>query len=171
MARDVETDLGLNLISTAPIIDNNPGGAQTIPSVSQPANVFLLRPDINLLSTLRALEARDALEMLSEPNVMAIDGKQASFVIGGEFPFPTVQAGGVGIQFREVGLRLNFLPNITPRDTVCLQVASEVSFLDFAHSVTFQDFTLPTPTSFTLPTPLLAACRRRRRNLKAGRAS
>ena len=162
--RSVETDLGLNLLSTAfnqtsslstqqfgPPIINNSTGQQGTPTTVQPLNVFLFRPDINLLATIRALQARNALEMLAEPNVMAIDGKQASFVAGGEFPFPTLQGGaGVGavtIQFREFGVRLNFLPNITPRGTIRLQVAPEVSSLDFAHAVTFQGFTIPALTT------------------------
>jgi pilus assembly protein CpaC len=125
--RNVETDLGLNLVRTAfnqttatstrqfgpPSINSNSTGfGQNNPTVtSQPMNIFLFRPDIDLLATIRALQARNALEMLAEPNVMAIDGKQASFVAGGEFPFPTQQGGvGVGavtIQFREVGVRLD----------------------------------------------------------------
>jgi pilus assembly protein CpaC len=175
--RNVETDLGINLVSTAfnqvtgvttqqfgtPVINsNNSALGQTNPSSSrrtstnttvqtQPLNIFLLRPDIDLLTTIRALQARNALEMLAEPNVMAIDGKPASFVAGGEFPFPTLQGGaGVGavtIQFREFGVRLNFLPNITPRGTIRLQVAPEVSSLDYAHAVTFQGFTIPALTT------------------------
>jgi pilus assembly protein CpaC len=78
---------------------------------------------------------------------MAINGKQASFVAGGEFPFPMLQGGaGVGavtIMFREFGVRLNFLPAVTPRGTIRLQVAPEVSSLDYAHAVTFQGFTIP----------------------------
>ena len=165
--RDLETELGLNLISTAfnqvtgvstqqfgpPSINaNTTTFGQTGTSVqAQPLNIFLFRPDINLLSTIRALQSRNALEMLAEPNVMAIDGKPASFVAGGEFPFPTLQGGaGVGavtIQFREFGVRLNFLPNITPRGTIRLQVAPEVSSLDYAHAVTFQGFTIPALTT------------------------
>jgi pilus assembly protein CpaC len=165
--RNVETDLGLNLVSTAfnqttatstqqfgpPTINSNSTSfGQTNTTVSsQPLNIFLFRPDIDLLATIRALQARNALEMLAEPNVMAIDGRPASFVAGGEFPFPTLQGGaGVGavtIQFREFGVRLNFLPNITPRGSIRLQVAPEVSSLDYAHAVTFQGFTIPALTT------------------------
>ena len=165
--RSVETDLGINLVSTAfnqvtgvstqqfgpPTINSGTTTfGQTSTTVkSDPLNIFLLRPDIDLLSTIRALQARNVLDMLAEPNVMAIDGKQASFVAGGEFPFPTLQGGaGVGavtIQFREFGVRLNFLPNITPRGTIRLQVAPEVSSLDFAHGVTFQGFNIPALTT------------------------
>ncbi len=160
--RNVETDLGINLVSTAfnqttavstqqfgppSIASSNSGSGQTTPGVTQPLNILLFRPDIDLLTTIKALQSRNALEMLAEPNVMAIDGKPASFVAGGEFPFPTLQGGaGVGavtIQFREFGVRLNFLPNITPRGTIRLQVAPEVSSLDYANAVTFQGFTIP----------------------------
>ena len=82
------------------------------------------------------------LEMLAEPNVLAINGKPASFLSGGEFPFPMVQGGAsvgaVTIAFREYGMRLNFLPVITPRGTIRLQVAPEVSSLDYANAVTFR---------------------------------
>jgi pilus assembly protein CpaC len=165
--RSVETDLGINLVSTAfnqvtgvstqqfgpPTINSGTTTfGQTSTTVkSDPLNIFLLRPDIDLLSTIRALQARNVLDMLAEPNVMAIDGKQASFVAGGEFPFPTLQGGaGVGavtIQFREFGVRLNFLPNITPRGTIRLQVAPEVSSLDYAHVVTLQGITIPALTT------------------------
>jgi pilus assembly protein CpaC len=163
--RNVETDLGLNLISTAfnqttavstqqfggPSINNTNGSGQGTLAVSTPLNIFLFRPDIDLLATIRALQSRNALEILSEPNVMAIDGKQASFLAGGEFPFPTVQGGAsvgaVTIQFREFGVRLNFLPNITPRGTIRLQVGPEVSSLDYAHAVNFQGINIPALTT------------------------
>ncbi len=87
------------------------------------------------------------LETLAEPTVPAIDGKMASFLAGGEFPFPIVQggasAGAVTIQFREFGVRLNFLPTITPRGTIRLQVTPEVSSLDFANGLLFQGFNIP----------------------------
>ena len=81
--------------------------------------------------------------MLAEPNVLAINGKPASFLAGGEFPFPMVQGGAavgaVTIAFAEYGMRINFLPVITPRGTIRLQVAPEVSALDYANAVTFRD--------------------------------
>src|SRR5262249_24555115 len=78
----------------------------------------------------------------------AINGKPASFVSGGEFPYPTLQGGGAGlgavtISFREFGIRLQFLPTVTPRGTIRLQVTPEVSSLDFAHGLTFQGFSIP----------------------------
>ncbi len=96
---------------------------------------------------IQALEAKNLLQILAEPNVLAINGKAASFIAGGEFPFPVVQggaaAGAVSIQFREYGVRINFLPTVTPRGTIRLQVAPEVSSLDFANALQFQGYTIP----------------------------
>ena len=116
-------------------------------TLSDALNIFLFRPDLNLGTLIKALENKNLLELLAEPNVLAIDGKPASFVAGGEFPFPVVQggatAGSVTIQFREYGVRINFLPHVTPRGTIRLQVAPEVSSLDFANALQFQGYTIP----------------------------
>ena len=99
-------------------------------------------------TAISALQSKNLLEILAEPNVLAINGKSASFVAGGEFPYPTLQGGGAGlgavtIAFREFGVRLQFLPTVTPRGTIRLQVMPEVSSLDFAHGLTFQGFSIP----------------------------
>ena len=118
-------------------------------TLSNALNLFFFRPDLDLGATIQALEARGLLETLAEPNVLAENGKQASFLAGGEFPFPVVQGGGVGgtnavtIQFRQFGVRLNFIPTITPRGTIKLQVAPEVSSLDYTNGLTIQGFNVP----------------------------
>jgi pilus assembly protein CpaC len=111
-------------------------------------NILATRKDINVAAAITALQAKNLLEILAEPNVLAINGKPASFVAGGEFPYPTLQGGGAGlgavtIAFREFGIRLQFLPTVTPRGTIRLQVMPEVSSLDFAHGLTFQGFSIP----------------------------
>ena len=164
--RSVSTDLGINLFSTgatntigrittgafsppkvAPSSNSN-GGTSTQLTLSDALNVFLFRPDLNLGATIKALQTKNLLQILAEPNVMAINGKPASFLAGGEFPYPTLQGGGGGlgavtIQFREFGVRINFTPNVTPRGTIRLQVAPEVSSLDFANGLVFQGFNIP----------------------------
>lgn len=116
-------------------------------SLSDAVNILLFRRDINLVVALQALASKSLLEILAEPTVPAINGKPASFVAGGEFPFPIVQPGANGnaitISWREYGIRLNFLPVITPRGTIRLQVAPEVSSLDFTHAVTVGGSTIP----------------------------
>ena len=110
-------------------------------------NIFLFRSDVNLGVTIRALEQRNLLEILAEPNVLAIDGSEASFLAGGEFPFPVVQGGGdfsaVTIVFKEFGVRLRFTPNVQEDGTILLKVVPEVSALDFANALTISGFLLP----------------------------
>ena len=110
-------------------------------------NVFAFRPDINLGATIRALEQKNLLQILAEPNLLTQVGKEASFLAGGEFPFPVVQGGAtftaVTIQFKEFGVRLTFTPTITPEGKIHLKVRPEVSALDFTNSLTLQGFFVP----------------------------
>ena len=118
-------------------------------SLSNLLNIFVFRPDINLGATIQALEAKGVVQVLAEPNVLTMNGKQGSILAGGQYPYPVVQgstgagAGAVTIEFKEFGVRLNFIPTITPRGTIRLQVAPEVSSLDFANGVTISGFTVP----------------------------
>jgi pilus assembly protein CpaC len=126
------------------------GNSATV-TLSEALNLFLFRPDLNLGATIKLLESRGLLEVLAEPNVLAQNGKEASFVAGGEFPYPVVQAASGGtaavtIQFREFGVRLNFVPTITPRGSISLRVAPEVSALDFTHGLTVNGFAVPAIT-------------------------
>jgi pilus assembly protein CpaC len=159
--RAASQELGLNIISTGatntigtvttgafspPAV--RPDASGTTISLSDALNIFLFRRDLNLGATIKALEAKRLLQILAEPNVLAINGKQASFLAGGEFPYPTLQGGGGGlgavtIMFREFGVRINFTPVVTPRGTIRLQVMPEVSSLDFANGLVFQGFNIP----------------------------
>jgi len=164
--RSLEKQLGLNLFSLgaansigsvttgqfgAPsFTPPSTGVSSTTAALSNLGNLFIFRPDLNLGATLEALQTRGLLEVLAEPNVLTVNGKQASFLAGGEYPYPVVQgvtggggSGAVTIQFKEFGVRLNFIPTITPRNTIRLQVAPEVSALDFTNGVTIGGFTVP----------------------------
>jgi pilus assembly protein CpaC len=163
--RSVSSELGLNLVSTGatnsiggintgqfspPKVTRNADGKVDL-TLSDALNIFLLRPDLNLAATIKALQARGLFEVLAEPNVLAINGKLASFLAGGEFPFPTLQGGGGGlgavtIQFREFGVRLNFVATVTPRGTIRLELAPEVSALDYTNGLVFQGFNIPALT-------------------------
>jgi pilus assembly protein CpaC len=113
-------------------------------------NIFIYRPDINLAATIEALQQQNVLEILAEPNLMTESGKDASFLAGGEFPFPILQSTGGGsgfagitIQFKEFGVRLTFTPTLTPDGLIHLKVKPEVSSLDFTNALTLQGFTIP----------------------------
>jgi pilus assembly protein CpaC len=163
--RSASLQLGLNLISTGagntvggvstqqfsgPQIANGTSGGPAI-TLSDALNIFLFRSDLNLAAAIQALQQDSLLEILAEPNVLAMNGRGASFLAGGEFPFPSFQpaANGVGtvtVQFREYGIRLNFLPTITPRGTIRLEVEPEVSALDFTNGLVVQGYTIPALT-------------------------
>src|SRR5258706_946224 len=111
-------------------------------------NMFLFSPELHLGAVVQALQARNLLQILAEPNLIAVNGKEASFLAGGEFPFPVAQPSGQGlstvtIQFRELGVRLKFTPVIQPNGNIHLRVVPEVSTLDFTNAVTVAGTTVP----------------------------
>jgi pilus assembly protein CpaC len=101
----------------------------------------------NSLAMLRMLQTQGALRELAEPNLIAMDGQEASFLAGGEFPVPIVQGGGdkttVSIIFKEYGVRLNFKPTIIDEDHIRLELEPEVSTIDFGNGVKFGGFLIP----------------------------
>jgi pilus assembly protein CpaC len=161
--RSKSSDLGINLVgapggipfasrtgqyggNTVSSVDS--AGGKTAFTLSDTLNLLLFDPRWNVGATIKALANQNILQILAEPNLLAMNGKEASFVAGGEFPFPTLQGGGGGvgqitISFREFGIRLHFLPTITPRGTIRLHVTPEVSSLDFANSLSIQGATIP----------------------------
>jgi pilus assembly protein CpaC len=168
--RSAIKQLGINILSLpgaknvgtistqqfAPPQLTNANGVATTPTtgsqigLSDLLNIFIFRPDINLAATIKALQEQNVLEILAEPNLMTESGKDASFLAGGEFPFPILQSTGAGggfagitIQFKEFGVRLNFTPTLTPDGLVHLKVKPEVSSLDFTNALTLQGFVIP----------------------------
>lgn len=131
------------------------GGAassQASALMSNELNLMAYFPNLKSGATLEDLQTKGIVQVLAEPNVLAMDGKQASFLAGGEYPYPVVQgtssgSAAVTILFKEYGVRLNFIPTITPRNTIRLQVAPEVSALDFSDAVTVSGFTVPAITT------------------------
>jgi pilus assembly protein CpaC len=129
------------------------GTSTAVGDFSNELNLLAFIPGLDLGATIQALETKGLVETLAEPNVMATSGHEASFLAGGEFPYPVVQgtsAGGstaVTIQFKEYGIRLNFIPTITPRGSIRLQVAPEVSELDYTNEVEISGFEVPGITS------------------------
>jgi len=168
--RSAETQLGINLFSlglgnvvggistgqfSPPTISSSSTGSGisgangSTAAFSNEGNILAYFPGLNAGASIEALETKGVVEVLAEPNVLAENGKQASFLAGGEYPYPVVQGGSggagssVSIQFKEYGVRLNFIPTITPRGTIRLQVAPEVSSLDFTNAVEVSGFDVP----------------------------
>src|SRR5881398_1107283 len=147
---DTDSVVVLTLLPPPPPTLGGGGGSSvntTTLSVSDILNIFIFRPDSNLGVTIKDLQQRALLEVLAEPNLLALNGQKASFLAGGEFPFPVLQGGTsigvVTIQFRPFGVRLDFTGTISSDNTVRLHVTPEVSTLDFTNAVTISGFTVP----------------------------
>lgn len=162
--RNASRSFGVNLISTgagntvgritaggtpAPVPSEvgGTGGSASRFSITDALNIFAFRPDINIGAFVKALQAEGVLQILAEPNLVTSNGKEASFLVGGEFPVPILQggsnAGAVTVQFREFGIRLSFNPQVTENGTVKLYVKPEVNTLDLANSVSIAGFSIP----------------------------
>ena len=116
------------------------------------ARLFMIGRDAEFDAIITALKSRGEFRSLAEPNLITLEGTEASFLAGGEFPYPSVQQGGGGagaagapitVQFKEFGVRLTFTPVVTNSGTIRLKVAPEVSSLDFANGVTISGFQVP----------------------------
>jgi pilus assembly protein CpaC len=111
-------------------------------------NIFIFRPDLNLGATIKALQDKNILQILAEPNLLAVSGEPAKFLAGGELPYPIVQAGVGGqntvtIQFKPFGVKLDFTGTVEADDVVRLKVAPEVSAVDYANAINLQGTVLP----------------------------
>jgi pilus assembly protein CpaC len=160
------TQIGFNLFSTNPKMVGvtsteqfaaprfsqlQPTSTGQTVNFSDLLNLFAFRPDLNIGATIKALQEHDLLQILAEPNLITVEGKEASFLAGGSFPFPTITTtptgGGtapvVTVQFKPFGVKLEFTPTVTPQGSIDLKVAPEVSSLDFANAVTLQGFVIP----------------------------
>jgi pilus assembly protein CpaC len=130
-----------------PTITPSTAGQPATYTLGQALNIFAFDAKLNLGAFVKALESENILQILAEPNLVTTNGKEAFFLVGGEFPIPTLQGGGnagaVTIQFREFGVRLRFTPVVTANNTIKLHLAQEVSTIDTANGVTFNGFSIP----------------------------
>lgn len=135
---------------TPPQLTTSAGGGSTATgtiNVTNPLNIFAFRPDLNLGATIADLESKSVLQILAEPNLLALSGQKASFLAGGEFPVPIVQGGQnvgvVTIQFRQFGVKLDFTAFVGKDNVIRLHLVPEVSTLDFANAAVISGFTVP----------------------------
>src|SRR5262245_61077550 len=155
----------LQELAFSPAVQTRPGqggyfntgqGPFTVSKIDQGSIFGAVAPSLNLFvmggndvfAFLRALQTQGALRALAEPNLIAMNGQQASFLAGGEIPIPIIQNGAgagnaVTILFKEYGFRLNFKPTVLDEQHIRLELDPEVSTLDLANAVTFNGFVIP----------------------------
>jgi pilus assembly protein CpaC len=159
VSRSRGRDLGASLASAnnGTSVFSNPAGPAELNKVDSGSmfstfagsavNLFLFNSGLGTQAFVHALQTQGAIRELAEPNLIAMDGQQASFLAGGEYPVPVVQSGqggnAVSVVFKEYGVRLNFKPTIIDEDHIRLELEPEVSTIDFANGVKFQGFLIP----------------------------
>jgi pilus assembly protein CpaC len=100
----------------------------------------------NVTATLRAMERAGVIRTLAEPNLTAVSGETASFLVGGEFPYPipgSCATCPATIDFKKFGVTLTFTPVVLSEGRISLKVLTEVSELSPEGSVTIQGTTVP----------------------------
>ncbi len=107
-------------------------------------NLFVFNTKYNVGGVLKALQSTGFFQSLAEPNLIAYNGQEASFLAGGEIPVPVVQGttNAVSVEYKEFGVRLTFRPTIAG-DVIRLNVRPEVSTLDFGNGITLSGFRIP----------------------------
>jgi len=164
VSRSVSKELGGDLVSVINpatldhAFDGQLPGADRFPATDPPTQAVDVATEgfisltvqdsrSQLDAIIRALKNQGEFKSLAQPNLVTREGQEASFLAGGEFPFPSIQGGqsssAVTIVWKEYGIRLNFTPTMTNSGNVRLRVAPEVSSLDFANGLTFQGFNIP----------------------------
>jgi pilus assembly protein CpaC len=165
LSRTASMEFGVNLLSTGAggtpaavstgqfasgsltQISGAAAASATTYTLSDMLNIFAFRPSLNLAALIQDLQTRGLLEILAEPNLVATNGKEASFLAGGEFPVPVAQGGAatgaISVQYKEYGIRLSFLPQVTANHTLRLHVKPEVSSIDPSNGVTLSGFRIP----------------------------
>jgi pilus assembly protein CpaC len=160
--RSAMTDLGVNIFSDGKDQKLGSSGTQQFPMpffdqrqpmvgdhmvFSDYLNLFFFDQVHQLGAVVKALQAKGLFQMLAEPNLIAENGKEASFLAGGEYPYPVAQGGAgnlsITIVFKEFGIRLRFTPTVLGGDLIHLKVQPEVSSLDFSNAVVANGFRVP----------------------------
>jgi pilus assembly protein CpaC len=119
---------------------SNPGVFSRDPSGSNPSNSVGIRfsdGTTTVAALIDALDQEGLASILAEPNLVAISGETASFLAGGEFPYPVPQDQNITIEFKQFGISLSFTPTVLSNNSINLRVRPEVSQLDRANGLTF----------------------------------
>jgi pilus assembly protein CpaC len=149
VSRTAVQELGTQLSAVSFEDAVNGGDTRIVESDSEGLlRLSLLSPNLEVNAVINALKSRGLFRSLAEPNLLARDGEEASFLAGGEFPFPVAQGGGgafntITVVWKEFGIRLRFRPTVLPSGVVRLHIAPEVSSLDFSGSLRVAGFQIP----------------------------
>jgi pilus assembly protein CpaC len=147
----IGTQIGGASVGATALVVNRTLNALSTTSLSPTNTAFGIFERGDLAIFLSALRRNGVLKILAEPNLVALNGQQASFLAGGEFPIPVPQFGAgagaatVTVQFKEFGVRLGFIPFLLDDEVVRLTIDPEVSEIDFSIGATLVPGGSPVP--------------------------
>jgi len=125
---------------TQPIVSE---AGQNIPNINTIGANFT-NPHFNINTAIDLLSQEGLVTILAEPNLIAVSGETASFLAGGEFPYPIPQQfGQVSIDFKQFGVSLAFTPTVLDGKLISMRVRPEVSELDFTTGTSVLGTTVP----------------------------
>lgn len=139
----------ISVANGTPSSGTSTGGAVSdLLALSSVLNLFYYNNSLGVGAAIQDLMNKQIVQILAEPTLTALSGEKASFLSGGEFPYPVVQGGtggftSVTVQFRPYGVRVDFTPTVLADGTIMLKVAPEVSALDYTNEVTISGYTIP----------------------------
>jgi pilus assembly protein CpaC len=152
----VSTLGGLSQLSSSSSADLLSGPAVFNPNLySQGPLGFIVSPTVNAFfrfhkesatwtGLIDALREDGLIKVLAEPTLIALSGKEARFLVGGEYPIPVPQGdGNITIDYKEFGVRLTFTPTVLSKDKIGIDVAPEVSELDFSAAFQYSGYVVP----------------------------
>jgi len=164
-------EFGLDWIAsgTSDRLQGTLSGGLFVTKVEQPRNPLVIGPttdafteyrrtdgSLTLFSTLRAMEQKGAARTLASPTLVALSGDSAAFLAGGEFPVPIANVTNTGvsvtIDWKQFGVRLNFVPTVLDSNRIRLYVAPEVSAPDNTHAVLLNGYFVPGITTRRIST-------------------
>ncbi len=134
MGRTLTRDLGVNWSALSNIGSYATFAGATsnlISNLTTPTSAFGLNARrLGINGVIDALAQDQLVHLLAEPNLTALSGETASFLVGGEFPIPVAQQNNqVTIEFKQYGVSLAFVPTVMSNGDISLQVRPEVSQL------------------------------------------
>jgi pilus assembly protein CpaC len=154
--RNAAKSIGIRLSYSKGATSSEVGRLNSVPGFISPATTTLLGSGtpFGVLTTsignsgisgiINALESKGSLRQLAKPNLVALSGSKASFLVGGEFPIPTSSNNaGTQITYKRFGIMLDFIPTIYDNGLIGLKLTPEVSDLDYQNAITSGGYTIP----------------------------
>ncbi|MFC1632397.1 TonB family protein [Candidatus Omnitrophota bacterium] len=93
---------------------------------------------------LNMLIQEDKARTLANPKLIALSGKKAEFLVGGDVPYVVEQDDQkTTVEWREYGVNLKVEPQVNEKNEIMLKILAEVSDLDWGNAVTHADFNIP----------------------------